>query len=357
MVSKYFVVSVCILAACTQTALSSNVFEMSGAAKSLETVRIGDPGNPDDLGNGRPHPDGTAYFGAVDYVYDIGTFEVTAGQYTEFLNAVATTDDYGLYNTYMETSYAQCGITQSQQNGSYTYSVDLNYVNRPVTSVSWGDAARFCNWLHNGQPTGSQTAGTTETGSYSLNGATGLDDLGAVRRAPGATWVLPSHSEWAKAAYYSGTGDVYHAYATATDDPPSNALPATDPGNNATFYDNAGYSYPDQAGYTVGEPFYTTEVGAHENSPSHYGTFDQSGNVQEWNEDVIDSTFGPMRCKKGGAFSNDVWNLRMWTDYYVGSDYQGSYLGFRVAYVPEPAALTLLAIGGCVLARRRRRGC
>ncbi len=36
---------------------------------------------------------------------------------------------------------------------------------------NWGDAARFANWLENGQPTGPEGTGTTETGSYTLNGA------------------------------------------------------------------------------------------------------------------------------------------------------------------------------------------
>lgn len=38
---------------------------------------------------------------------------------------------------------------------------------RPITYVSWFDAARYTNWLHNGQGTGD-----TETGAYTLNGAT-----------------------------------------------------------------------------------------------------------------------------------------------------------------------------------------
>ena len=31
--------------------------------------------------------------------------------------------------------------------------------------VSWGDAARFCNWLQNGQKPGIEDAGTTEDGT------------------------------------------------------------------------------------------------------------------------------------------------------------------------------------------------
>ena len=39
----------------------------------IETVTVGNPGNPDDI-----HGDG---YGGVDCVYEIGKYEVTAGQY------------------------------------------------------------------------------------------------------------------------------------------------------------------------------------------------------------------------------------------------------------------------------------
>jgi hypothetical protein len=37
-----------------------------------------------------------------------------------------------------------------------------------VNHVSWYDAVRFANWLHNGQPTGAQDNTTTEGGAYTL---------------------------------------------------------------------------------------------------------------------------------------------------------------------------------------------
>ena len=97
-------------------------------------------------------------YGAVHYAYNIGTYEVTAGQYCEFLNAVAATDSHELYNSNMWSNTYGCKIQRSGSLGSYTYSVDVNWANRPVNYVSWGDAARFANWLHNGQPTGPQDA-------------------------------------------------------------------------------------------------------------------------------------------------------------------------------------------------------
>ena len=41
--------------------------------------------------------DGTTGDGAVNYIYNIGEYAVTAGQYTAFLNAVAKTDPDRLY--------------------------------------------------------------------------------------------------------------------------------------------------------------------------------------------------------------------------------------------------------------------
>jgi hypothetical protein len=61
------------------------------------------------------------------------------------------------------------GIARTGDSGRYQYSV-IGSPNHPITYVSWGDAVRFTNWLHNGQPTGAQAPGTTVTGAYTLHG-------------------------------------------------------------------------------------------------------------------------------------------------------------------------------------------
>ena len=38
---------------------------------------------------------------------------------------------------------------------------------RPITYMSWSDAARFANWVSNGQPSGPAGLATTENGVYS----------------------------------------------------------------------------------------------------------------------------------------------------------------------------------------------
>lgn len=127
----------------------------------IEMVTVGNAGNS---------ADSTSY-GDVSYQFQIGKYEVTVGQYAAFLNAVAATDTYGLYNAAMATDLNVAGIERSGTSGSYQYSV-VGSSSRPVTYVSWFDAARFCNWLHYGQPKGLQDLTTTEDGAYLLNGST-----------------------------------------------------------------------------------------------------------------------------------------------------------------------------------------
>jgi len=168
----------------------------SGVSASLiiDTVIVGNPGNPDDIDHGAPF--GTPFFGGVGYTFNMGKFEITAGQYTEFLNAIATTDTYGLYNPNMgNIQNFGANIQRSGSPGNYAYSVAADWANRPVNYVSWGDAARFANWLHNGQPTGAQNPSTTEDGSYFLNGATSNAALLGVTRKPNATWAIPTEDE------------------------------------------------------------------------------------------------------------------------------------------------------------------
>ena len=317
--------------------VQADVSNIPSGQTSLEFVTIG---NLDNQGNW-----GGIGAGAVAYEYRIGKYEVTAGQYTQFLNAVAATDTYGLYNTSMDTSSYGCQIQRSGSSGSYTYSVAGDWANRPVNYVSWGDAARFANWLHNDQPTGGQDLTTTEDGAYYLNGATSDAALLAVSREADWKWAITSEDEWYKAAYHKNDGATgnYFDYPTSSDSVPSNDLIDPDPGNNATFYDS---------GYTIGSPYYRTEVGAHENSDSPYDTFDQGGNVFEWNEAILSGSYRGLR---GGSFGYYDGTLRAsYRSYYNYPTYEVDNIGFRVSEVPEPGTMALLALGAVGMLRRRR---
>jgi hypothetical protein len=120
-----------------------------------------------------------------------------------------------------------------------------------VTLVSWFDAARFANWLQNGQPTGGQGAGTTETGAYTLSGATS----GVFVRNPDATFGLPSENEWYKAAYYdaslnAGAGG-YWLYPTRSDFRPNSRFGSATDSNSANYCCDDHFDNGYNGGYAV----------------------------------------------------------------------------------------------------------
>ncbi len=276
----------------------------------VETVRVGNAGNSSD----------TSGYGSVSYEYEIGKYEVTIAQYTEFLNAVAKSDPYGLYNTNMASDLNVAGILRSGLSGSYFYSIANNNGPsgaRPISYVSWFDAARFCNWLHNGATNGANT----ESGAYTLNGA----NVGVMRNA-NAQWWIPNENEWYKAAYHKGNGPTsgYWLYPTRSNVQPNNNI-GTAP-NQANYY--AGKYAVSQSPEYSPTNNYLTAVGAFRGSPSSYNTFDQGGGLYEWN----DGGAGISRGIRGGHWSGG--GLESTADRYVDGGLptlESAFIGFRVA--------------------------
>jgi sulfatase modifying factor 1 len=310
---------------------------------TIPTVPVGNPGNPADTRYlDWFHANG---FGSVAYEFNIGKTEITNAQYMEFLDAVAATDTYGLYNVNMGDA-TWGGIVRSGASGSYSYTVKpaalggaYSYNDKPVVFVSFGDAMRFANWLHNGQPSGTEDASTTEDGAYTMNEAITNAALSAVKRNAGAHWWLPNEDEWYKAAYHKNDGVTsnYWDYPTRTNSVANNNQPAADTGNSANFKDGNNW--------TTGNSIYPlTDAGAYAFSGSPYGTFDQGGNVWEWTETVDSSCCG---IGRGGGWQTGLVFLRAsnWDDTGLANEFNDQ--GFRVASaaVPELYSTTLIQCG------------
>jgi sulfatase modifying factor 1 len=319
---------------------------------NMDMVTVGNPGNAADY---------TGY-GAVGYEYRIGKYEVTIQQYTDFLNAAAKSDPYSLYNASMGTNLNIAGISRSGSIGAYTYSVigpagvtpagASSPGNRPITYVSWWDAARFANWMHNGQLTGAAGAASTETGAYTLNGATSGP---AVAKNLAAQFYIPSEDEWYKAAYYKGGSAIagYWDYATQSDTEPGNAIGR---GANQANFKTSLWTVTQQSHYSTAQN-YLADVGAFANSASFYGTFDQNGSVYEWGGAT--GAPGSLPSLRGGSWQYGGTDLR--SDYRLTNDasLETIDVGFRLAAVavPEPSAwvMGLAGVACAALAARRRQ--
>jgi formylglycine-generating enzyme len=319
------------------TLLVSSLCGAPSHAVTFDWAHVGNPGNVADTEV--MVFDGTTGYGSVAYSYRISKHEVTNAQYTEFLNAVAATDPYELYSTEM-ASTTWGGITRSGTSGSYSYAVkpavgSYAYDNKPVVFVSFIDAMRFVNWLHN-----NQGAGDTETGVYNISD--GLSET----RSPNAKYWIPSEDEWYKAAYHdasAGTAGVYFDYPTGINLEPNNNEPSADTGNSANF---------DRAFTTGGYPL--TDVGAYSLSISPYRTFDQGGNVAEWNEGVTGSS---ARVLRGGSWDVTLLGSDLLRASHPRSgtpDGGSRTVGFRVAAVPEPNSVLMAALAAIGLLMRKR---
>lgn len=361
---------------CVRLALGlvASVSIVVGAARAVpaatvnyQVVAVGNPGNAADTNPAA----GRNGFGTVSTSYYIGKYEVTIGQYVDFLNAVAKTDPNGLYNAGMNSDRNIRGITQSGTSGTFVYaaagpdgvnttpgvSAVQSAANRPITFVSWFNAARFANWMSNGQPTGPQGPTTTEDGAYDLTSSptttVAVRGTNPLTGAP-PLYTLPTQDQWYKAAYYDptlgGTGG-YYAYATQSNTQPGNQVGSV--ANNANHYDNSTYSLT-QSGTLVTIQNYLTDVGSYTGSASYYGTFDQSGNTAEWTDPGAGNANAGLR---GGA-----WNLIASGGGFNVSTPVGTAnydTGFRlVSAVPEPGTIGILASGlgfGLWQLLRRRR--
>ena len=295
--------------------LVTESFENGGNAFTMEFVTIGNPNNAADT-TGAPNP-----AGSVGYIYNLGKYEVSRDQINK-ANAAGS-----------------LGITL-QDMPSY----GGNEVNRPATGISWYEAAKYVNWLN------TSTGGTA---AYKFSGSTfqlwsstdaGYDANNLFRNSL-AKYVIASSNEWYKGAYGNLNG-TWNNYPTGSDNIPTAAAGGT--AANTAVYNQSFYAGPADINNAGGL--------------SPYGTMGQGGNVWEWNETAMDGSNNladEIRELSGGSWNSSSSSMLDASTRSFGnpSDEDIVIRGFRVASVPEPSALSLLAIGlsGLAMIRRRKK--
>jgi formylglycine-generating enzyme required for sulfatase activity len=284
---------------------------------SIEFVQIGNPGNVADT-SGVPNPTGS-----VPYIYNLGKYEISR----DMIEKANIIENLGI------------SLADLSSSGG-------NSPNRPASGITWYEAARFVNFLN-------RNSGFNPAYKFDVNGNFQLWTISEAGynannnyRNSLAKYFLPSTSEWYKGAYGSPTGAWFN-YPTG-----SNTLPISV--SDGTLQNTAVYGRDPSAGpadiYSAG-------------GLSPYGTMGQGGNVWEWNEsasDGINDTIGETRGARGGGWKYGSDGILMDAttrfDVWPWDTFDGD-LGFRVASVPEPSALSLLAfgLGGLAMMRRRRQ--
>lgn len=241
----------------------------------------------------------------------LGTFEVTKGQFAQFVNdrsyrTDAETDGLG------GNGWNRVAQTLDGPTPTYTWrSWGVNQSDSsPVVNVSWNDAVAFCDWL------------------------SGME---------GTTYRLPTEAEW-EYACRSGTSTLwYHGddaegvarIGNIADAAARNLFAAKNP--EYTFIDpNDDWAFTAPVG----------QFGA-----NRFGLFDMHGNVWEWCYDWYDVTayahrgditINPVISSSGDdrhVFRGGCWNSQSWVTRSAcrsgrPSNYRDFRCGFRVAMTP-----------------------
>jgi len=289
---------------------------------SIDFVTIGNPGNAPDT-TGIPNP-----AGSVSYTYSIGKYEVSR----EMIDKAKMAGGLGITLRDM-TNYGG------------------NDANKPATGISWQEAAKFVNYLNTSQ--GSVAAYKFDAGgNFQIwsAGDAGYNPSNLFRNSL-ARYFLPSTDEWYKTAYGSPKG-IWHDFATGVDTAPT----AVAGGSSGVVYRQSWSAGPANIANAGGF--------------SDWGTMGQNGNAWEWTEtawDGVNDDPNELREIRGGSWGDDVVHIqsdgitsRYWytptnSDQEVGNDFINKGLRIASTTVPEPSALSLLAVGLGVLFRRSRK--
>ncbi|MCC6951364.1 MAG: SUMF1/EgtB/PvdO family nonheme iron enzyme [Phycisphaerales bacterium] len=278
--------------------------------------------------------------GSVAYEYKIGRYEMTTGQWVEFMNAALNRPDP---IPWVEVPTMWAGGQFAPFNASPANAI------RPAGGATWRTCAIFTNWLHNNKSLerAAFLSGAYDVSTFGNDGMGGFTDQQA--HSPGARYWIPTMDEWLKAAHYDpskqnpdGSVGGWWQYSNGTDSP---YLYGPPPGGHA----NAGFETPNP---------YEIPLGSYEIT-SPWGLYDVAGATVEYTESIFPTGARTRyRVVDGSGWGLPAGDLD--TIGGLGGEVPSShldYFGFRIAAaVPSPASGVAIAVGciGCFGRRRRQ---
>jgi len=263
----------------------------------------------DVFGDGKAGQPETPVHEVVVGSFHIGRYEVTLGEFKEFVAATAYRTSAekreGAYSqTPEETHWRLLGYAQAD--------------NEPVLQMSWNDAAAYCNWLS--RKHGVAPAYDERTGALLDARGRETTDVRAVRG-----YRLPTEAEWEFAARERGRKV---RFGNGRDVARSSEI-NFDAGSGSYAYAEKGLNRRR-----------STPVGSFK--PNALGLHDASGNAWEWCTDVLASypaarQVNPYqagdepRILRGGSMGGDARSARVASRFCFGrADHCGNS-GFRLA--------------------------
>ncbi len=193
-------------------------------------------------------------------------------------------------------------ITQVQYEAIMGYNPSYSKgQNKPVETVSWYDAVRFCNILSR---------------LDSLEPAYRIDPVEGYTPIPNRNgYRLPKEAEWEYAAKAGTATDTYAGDLTVTEGPDS-------------LLDQIAWYFVDVSNR------YTREAGR--KTPNSFGLYDMLGNVWEWTDDWFAKYDNPatqqaLKVLRGGAMDAVAYANRASYRYRLHPSYTSYNIGFRIA--------------------------
>ena len=218
--------------------------------------------------------------GSVPYAFRISKLEVSTGDWLEFVHTFSTmSDELDELLTGQVTWGVRVDFSYQGPGNRYIYMPSLDHPERAPISVSWRQAAMYCNWLHNGKSADPATihSGAYDTSTFGRDGSHWTDQ--STRSCDAKFWI-PSLDEYLKAAHFdpdkNGQGPGWWEYGHSSDDPPVQGLPGvghTIMGLTSDQIGNGGKLY--------------FPLGSYDDVISPWGLYDIIGGSEEYTEEWL----------------------------------------------------------------------